>query len=190
MSAMHSPKQPPFFLLSFIPALGYWLLETYTSLEIALVGGIILGVVEMTLEKVFTGYVHTLSKLNVALVVGLGGISLIAQEGIWFKLQPTLTGVAMAGFLLYQKSRGRSLMLSMLTDLKQKAPLPEEAYKKMEWHLCLFLLIFSAFMAHVAVNESTSRWLFWKTGGFYIAFGVFMVGEVIYLRRYLRRFRK
>lgn len=177
----------PYFLLSFIPAVAYWLLETYFSLEIALVGGMVLGILEMALEKKFTGHVHTLSKLNIALIVILGGISLIAKEGVWFKLQPTLTGISIASFLLYKKIRKQSLMMEMLQDLKQKPPLPEHVYRLLEWHMCLFLYGFAAFMAHVALNNSTANWLFWKTGGFYVAFGGFMLVEMIYLRWYLRR---
>jgi intracellular septation protein len=177
----------PYFLLSFIPAAAYWLLETYTSLEIALIGGIVLGLIEMIAEKYFTGHVHTLSKLNISLVVGLGVISLAAREGVWFKLQPTLTGLAIGGYLLFQKLRGHSLMLDMLSDMKQKAPLPPEAYRVMEWHMCVFLFAFAVWMAHVAVNTSTANWLFWKTGGFYIAFGGFMIGEMLFLKWYLRR---
>lgn len=183
---MNSEKTPPYFLMSFIPAVAYWLLETYTTLEIALMGGIALGVIEMLLEKKFTGHVHTLSKLNVALVVGLGGISLIAREGIWFKLQPTLTGFAVAGFLLVKKFKGQSLMLEMLKDMKQKVPLPPEAYKQLEWHMCLFLLGYAVWMGNVALNQPTATWLFWKTGGFYIAFGAFMVVEMLLLRIFLR----
>ena len=183
---MNQKAAPPYFLLSFIPAVAYWLLETYTSLEIALIGGILFGVVEMVLEKWFTGHVHTLSKLNISLVIVLGVISLIAQEGLWFKLQPTMTGVAVASFLIVKKCKGQSLMLEMLNDFKQKAPLPPEIYKLLEWHMCLFLLGFAAFMAFVAVYESTATWLFWKTGGFYIAFGGFMLGEMFFLRWFLR----
>lgn len=184
------PASPPYFLLSFIPAVAYWLLETYSTLELALIGGIVLGLAEMGLEKKFTGHVHTLSKLNVSLVVTLGGIALIAQEGIWFKLQPTLTGVAVASFLLFKKLKKESLMVQMLTDMKQPLPLPPEAYYRMEWHMCAFLLAFAAFMAKVAVYEPTSTWLFWKTGGFYMVFGGFMVVEMVYLRWYIRRLRR
>jgi intracellular septation protein len=180
-------SSPPYFLLSFIPAVGYWLLETYTSLEIALLGGIALGILEMLAEKYFTGHVHTLSKLNVALVVGLGVISLIAREGIWFKLQPTLTGFAVSGYLAYKKIRGESLMLEMLKDLKQKAPLPPEAYYQLEWHMCLFLIGFGLFMAKVAIYDSTTTWIFWKTGGFYLAFFGFMIFEFLFLRQFMRR---
>jgi intracellular septation protein len=181
--------QKPYFLLSFIPAVAYWLLETYFTLEIALIGGILLGVVEMLLEKKMSGLVHTLSKLNISLVIVLGAISLIAKEGIFFKLQPTMTGLSVALFLIYKKIRNQSLMVEMLKDMKQKIPLPEPIYKMMEWHMCLFLILFALFMAHIALNKTTATWLFWKTGGFYIAFGGFMVVEMIFIRWYSRRFK-
>ena len=180
----------PYFLLSFLPAVAYWLLESYFSLEIALVGGIILGVLEMGLERKFTGHVHTLSKLNLGLIVVLGGISLIAKEGLFFKLQPTFTGIALASFLMFKKFKNQSLMVEMLKDMKQRPPLPEDLYKIMEWHMCLFLIGFALFMAYVAVSLTTSTWLFWKTGGFYIAFGGFMLVEMIYIRLTAGRFRK
>lgn len=179
-------KQPPYFLLSFLPALAYWLLETYTTLEIALIGGILLGVIEMLLEKKLTGHVHTLSKVNLGLVVVLGVVSLIAKEGIWFRLQPTFTGVGIAGFLIYKKLTGHSLMFQMIKDMGQTPPLPELVYKTLEWHMTLFLLGFAAFMAKVAVYDTTATWLFWKTGGFYIAFGGFMVLELLYIRVFLK----
>lgn len=182
--------QKPYFLLSFLPAVAYWYLETYYTLEVALMGGILLGVIEMLLEKKFTGHVHTLSKLNIALVVILGGISFIAKEGIFFKLQPTFTGIALAAFLIFKKIKNQSLMVEMLQDMKQKLPMPAEVYKTLEWHMCIFLIGFAGFMAYVALKESTATWLFWKTGGFYIAFGGFMIVEMIVLRFMMRRFRK
>lgn len=182
--------QKPYFLLSFLPAVAYWWLETYYSLEVALIGGIILGVIEMLLEKKITGHVHTLSKLNVALIVILGGISLIAKEGIFFKLQPTLTGLSLACFLIFKKIKNQSLMVEMLTDMKQKIPLPEEIYKVMEWHMCLFLISFAIFMAYISIQETTATWLFWKTGGFYIAFAGFMAAEFVYIQWHFRRHKK
>jgi intracellular septation protein len=187
---MNKASSAPYFLLSFIPAVAYWLLETYFSLEIALIGGIVLGICEMILEKKFTGHVHTLSKLNISLVIGLGVISLIAREGIWFKLQPTMTGICVAGFLIFKKFQGHSIMLDMLTDMKQKIPLPPEVYKKLEWHMCLFMFVYAVWMAHVAINATTANWLFWKTGGFYGAFGIFMVFEMILLRFFIKGLRK
>jgi intracellular septation protein len=181
------PGGRPYFLLSFIPAFAYWLLETYSTLEVALVGGILLGLIEMTLEKYFTGHVHTLSKVNIALIVVLGGISLLAREGVWFKLQPTFTGLGISSFLIFKRLQGHSLMLDMLKDMGQVPPLPESFYRMIEAHLTIFLLAFAGFMAKVAIYDSTANWLFWKTGGFYVAFGGFLIAEILYLRFKLKR---
>lgn len=183
-------KTNPYFLLSFIPAVAYWYLEENYDLKTALIGGIILGILEMLFEKKFTGHVHTLSRLNLSLIVVLGVISLIAQEGIWFKMQPTLTGISLASYLVYKKIKGESLMIQTLIDMNQKPPLPVEVYKMLEWHLALFLIGFAFFMMHIALNRPTATWLFWKTGGFYIAFGGFLVVEMIFLAIYFRRKQK
>lgn len=187
MNTQVKKGKPPYFLLSFIPAVAYWLLETYFTLEIALIGGIVLGVIEMLLEKYFTGHVHTLSKVNLALILILGGISLVAKEGVWFRLQPTFTGIGISCFLIYKKIQGHSLMLDMIKDMGQVPPLSEETYKTMEWHMTLFLIAFAAWMARVAIYETTATWLFWKTGGFYLAFGAFMILEMLYMRFVLGR---
>lgn len=185
---MQKQSTPPYFLLSFIPAVAYWLLESYTTLEIALIGGIVLGLLEMLLEKKFSGHVHTLSKLNISLVVVLGAISLIAKEGLWFKLQPTMTGIAVSIFFLWKKYKKESLIHQMLIDMKtpENKMLPAHIYGMMEWHLCLFLISFAIWMAYVALNLPTGSWLFWKTGGFYIAFIPFMLIEMFFIRMKLK----
>ncbi len=162
-----------YFFLSFIPALGYWFLESYYSLTVALVGGVILGVSEIIIEKIFSGKVHSISRLNLGLVVFLGIISLWAQEGIWFKLQPTFTGIILFLFLGYQRLQKKSFMVEMMKDFNQKLPLPPDHYLMLEWHLALFVLIFGMFMAYIAVTQSSDVWIFWKTIGFYLAFFIF-----------------
>jgi intracellular septation protein len=187
---MNKAKKLPYFLLSFIPAVGYWVLETYFSLTIALVGGIILAVLEMIVEKIFTDKIHTISKLNMFLVIFLGLISLWAQEGIWFKLQPTLTGVTLFVFLIFLKVRNKSIMLDMMREMNTEIPLPESFYLTLEWHLAIFVFVFALFMAYISIYQPTSVWIFWKTAGFYIAFFVFLLGEFVYLRSQNQRRRK
>jgi intracellular septation protein len=182
--------QKPYFLLSFFPALAYWYLETYYTLEVALIGGIVLSIIEMYLEKRFTGHVHMISKLNLTLILILGGVSLIAKEGIFFKLQPTLTGLFLSSFLIFKKMKNQSLLLEMMREMNQKVIFPEEFFHKMEWHLSLFFLSFSFFMAWVALYKSTATWLFWKTGGFYMAFGGFLIVEMFYIMKFFRRLKK
>lgn len=178
-------SQKSFFLISFLPALAYWYLEENYPLEIALAGGLALAVLEMILEKIFTKEVHTLSRLNFFLILILGGISLIFKEGVWFKLQPFFTGLFIGGYLLISVKKGKSILQEMSKMNTQK--MPDHILIWLEKQLAYFLLVYGFFMAGVGIYLSTSTWLFFKTLGFYIAFILFMIGSIIYMRKKLIR---
>lgn len=180
-------KSSPVFWLSFLPALAYWWLEENTSLQTALIGGVGLSILEITFERFFTGHVHTLSKLNFGLILLLGGVSLIAQEGIWFKLQPTFTGVILALFLGWGLYRGKSFLEQVMADMGRPWPLPRELLVRFEVHLCLFIFLYGVFMSYWAFYGTTSQWAFWKTGGQYLSFAVFGLLQTLWLRSAMKK---
>ena len=99
-------KSNNFFLISFLPAILYWYLETKYPVKIALMGGIALSIGEILFEKIFTGHIHQLSRFNFFLVVFLGGFSLMEENGIWFKLQPTFSLWAVAVYMWVKLRKG------------------------------------------------------------------------------------
>ncbi len=171
-----------FYLLSFLPAIAYWYLEENYSIKIAVIGGMGLACVEILLEYLFVKHVHSLSKLNFVLLFILGPISLIGEDGLWFKLQPMFTGIILYLYLFFQGLRGESLMWTMSADMNLKMRLPKEILLVLERHMAFFLLIFGLFMGVLAKYYSTSTWAFFKTIGFYICFALFMVGEMFYFK--------
>lgn len=172
----------PFFLLSFLPALAYWGLEYFYPPHIALLGGIFLAIIEVTAEKFFMGEVHRFSLLNFFLIVFLGGLGLIAEDGVWFKLQPALSSVVMLVVLGFYRLKKRSLMFEMIKDFKQKSALPEAFFHQFEKHLMLFFIFHSVLMSYIAIYSETTVWLFWKTAGLYILMILFGVFEVFWFR--------
>ncbi|MCT4641746.1 MAG: septation protein IspZ [Bacteriovoracaceae bacterium] len=172
-------NQKQFFLISFLPAIAYWYLEENYSVKIALIGGIALSVVEMSLEWFITKHIHTLSKFNFFLILFLGSLSLLAGEGIWFKLQPFFTGLIMGGYLLYRSFKGKSLIEEMMEQMGNP---PNELVGLLERNCAILLIGYGFFMAFVAFKMSTSQWLFFKTGGFYIVSGIFFICHFIYFR--------
>lgn len=175
-------NQKPIFLLSFLPALAYWGLEYFYPPRIALLGGIILAIIEIGGEKFFIGKVHRFSILNFSLILFLGGLGVLAEDGVWFKLQPALSSVVMVGVLGFYKFKKRSLMFEIITDLQSKTPLPEKFYQQFEKHLAFFFIFHSVLMTFVALKTETGVWLFWKTAGFYILIAVFLVIEIFLFR--------
>ena len=176
-----------FFMISFLPAIAYWYLEENYSLKIALIGGGLLAVLEIILERIFTKHVHSISKFNFYLIIALGTIAFIGDEGIWFKLQPFFTGLFMGGFLLFKAFKKESLMLEM-TEAMSDGPVPNKEFLRLiERDMSFFLIGYGIFMAWVAFALSTSQWTFYKTIGFYICSIIFFIFEFIRLRKVLKK---
>jgi len=184
-------NQKNFFLLSILPALAYWYLEANYSVKIAVTGGLLLAILELSLEWIFTKHIHFISKFNFFLIGFLGGLSLLGDEGIWFKLQPCFTGIIMGGLFLFKIWRGKGIMAEMMESLNSpnRPMLPEFVLKTLEIHSGIFLMVYGTFMGGVALKASTGQWLFYKTGGFYIAFLVFMAVEIYFMRKKLKNYR-
>jgi len=177
--------QKYFLWASFLPAIAYWYLEENYTLQIALIGGLILAVVEMSLEWIFTKHIHTLSKFNFYLILILGGISLIANEGIWFKLQPFFTGLLMGGYLLYRIWKKESLMVEMMKSMHSQS-MPDEIIIFIERNMSVFLISYGFFMGFIALNLPTDTWLFFKTGGFYIVTIIFFIIQMVFIRKRIK----
>jgi len=179
---MKSDYRNKFFLISFLPALAYWYLEENYPIKIAVAGGVILAILEIILEKFITKHVHTLSKFNFYLIVFLGGLSLTSDDGLWFKLQPAITGIVIGGFLFFKVWKGKGLLAEMMESMGNKNQMPRSIITDMEKHISAMFFLYGCFMIYTALNMSTPRWVFFKTIGFYIYFGIFMVGEFILIR--------
>ncbi len=178
-------KSNKYIWFSFLPAIAYWYLEANYDLKTALVGGLILAVLEMLVEKIFTKHIHTISKVNFFLILILGGIAFVAADGIWFKLQPAFTGVLMGSYILYRVVKDDSLMLQMMKEMNQ-TNIPDGLIQFMEKNMAIFLLAYGLFMGVIAITTSTDTWLFFKTGGFYIATFIFFIIQMLYIRRKAR----
>lgn len=179
-----------FFFLSFLPAIAYWYLEENYPIRIAVLGGLGLALLEITFEYFYTKHVHTLSKFNFFLLLFLGGLSLLGDEGVWFKLQPAFSGWAIGGYMGYRLWRGKGLMIEMMESMPNRPPIPDFIFQSLEKHMIVLFVGYSTFMLYVALMSSTDRWLFWKTIGFYIVFGIFALIEMIYLRVGIKKWQE
>lgn len=186
MDQKKSQNQNAFFMASFLPAIGYWILDEYFSLTTALIGGILLSVAEISFEKWKYGQVQTLSKLNFFLIVGLGGISLIGHDGVWFKMQPALSLFALAGFMGFKLYRGKGMMLELFESMPKKNTIPEEILTRMEKHMVIFFILYGIVMTATALFMKTSIWVFFKTAGLYIAMALFSLFEFFLNKKTMR----
>lgn len=175
-----------FFLISFLPAIAYWYLEENYPIKIAVIGGLALSILEISFEKFFLKHVHKISWANFFLIFFLGGLSLLGDEGKWFKLQPAITGVAIGLGLIIFRLRNKSFFSEMLKEMNPDQTPPEWILSTMELHTGIFFGIYGSWMFYVVFYLSTDQWLFFKTLGFYLCFVVFFIFELLFLRRKIK----
>ena len=183
-------NQKNFFLISFLPAIAYWYLEEYYPVRIAVAGGVALATLEVLVEYIFTKHIHALSKFNFFLIAGLGGVSLLGDEGIWFKLQPAFSGWAIGLYMIYRLAKGHGLMVEMMESMPKRPPVPDFIFQSLEKHMVGLFMLYGTFMAFVAFYWSTERWVFFKTIGFYIVFALFFVFEMIYMKISMKKWHE
>lgn len=163
------------FLTSFLPAIAYWYLDEHFSVKIALVGGITLSICEIVFEKLYSGHVHALSRFNFILIIFLGGVSLLGNDGIWFKLQPALSFLGVSVFFIYRLRKGKGVFAEMMEGFPSEKRPPPQILRAMEVHMTYLFISYGLLMIVLAIWFSTSVWIFFKTIGLYIFFGLFMV---------------
>ena len=74
--------------------------------------------------------------------------------------------------------------------MPNRPPIPDFIFQSLEKHMIILFVGYSTFMLYVALMSSTDRWLFWKTIGFYIVFGIFALIEMIYLRVGIKKWQE
>ena len=175
-----------FFLASFLPAIAYWYLEEYYRVEVAVIGGLCLSIIEIVLEKWLSKKIHRLSWFNFGLIFVLGGLSLVARDGMWFKLQPFFAAFVVGVLIYWKASHGEGFFAEMAAGMNKNPP-PKELINRLEKHTGLFLVIYGLWMGVLALFFSTGIWLFFKTAGLYILFFAFMIIEMLVTRWSVRR---
>lgn len=113
------------------------------------------------------------------------------ENGIWFKLQPTLSLWAVAIYIAWKIKTGSGFFLEMLNDMKPDAPKPPEfILKSMERNIVIMFFLYGVLMAVLAVWFETSVWAFFKTAGFFVIIGIFMVIQMVLNKRAMKRMSK
>ena len=113
------------------------------------------------------------------------------ENGIWFKLQPTLSFWAVAIYMGWKLRKGKGLFLEMMNDMKPDGPKPPEfIMKSMERNMMVMFFLYGCLMAVLAVWFDTSVWAFFKTAGFFIVIGVFMIIQMILNKKAMKRVSK
>jgi len=166
-----------FFLLSFLPQIVFWHLERNYTLQIAVLGSILVAFLEIFLEKIFTKSVHNLSKLNIVLIICLGFLSYQLNNGLWIKLNPAIVAILCGLFLFWLFNKNKKIDV-----IHPRQTFFSLAVKNLTSHMGWFFLTYGLIIALFAFYSSTTAWLIFKAIGLYFLLLCFFMGELFWLR--------
>lgn len=175
-----------------LPIVIYTILEEKVGPLWSLIFAMGFGLLEIAYEAFKYRKVETITWVGNALLVGMGGVSLVTQEGIWFKLQPAILELGMAlmlvGSCIFEKpllvmmARKQQTFQSVRPEL---LPVFEERFRKITLRLGIFFLLHAVLATYAAFSWSTRSWALLKGVGLTISMILFMALEVFFLRKRL-----
>ena len=188
MKATGKNQALSFFFGGLLPVIAFTVIEEKYGVIAGLISGMVFGVGEIIWELYRYRKVQKMTWIGNGLLLGLGAISLISSEGIWFKLQPAIMeaafAVALCGSVLIKKP----LLVVMAEQQGQKFPdVIKSKMSGVTFRAGLFFFAHAALATWAAFEWSTTNWALLKGVGLTVSFVVYLGVEMILLRQRIIR---
>ncbi|MCW0484157.1 NUDIX domain-containing protein [Gaoshiqia sediminis] len=166
-------------LPGFIPLFVFILVDEICGTRAGLIAALIIGLVELSWigfrEKRFDRFVV----FDTLLLLALGGVSIVLDNDIFFKLKPGLVELILCAVLAFSAFSKVNLIALMSKRYLKDMELSGEQMKKMRQSMKLMFYVFFAHTLlsfYAAFQLSDAAWAFISGGLFYMLFGlVFLV---------------
>jgi intracellular septation protein len=173
-----------FLIGGLLPVIAFTVIEEKYGTLAGIIAGMVFGLGEIAWEWYSARKVSGITLGgNIALLI-LGAISLIANEGIWFKLQPSIMEALFALVLFGTHFMRKPLLLQLAKKQGQQIPPHlEPALTRLGLRLGCFFLLHAGLAAWAALYWSTRAWALLKGVGFTVSLLVYMLVEMYFIRR-------
>lgn len=171
-----------------LPVIAFTVIEEKFGIIWGVIAGMVFSVGEMAWEWAKDRRISSVTLGVSLLILVLGGISLWANDGIWFKLQPALSEAAFCFLLLGSLLFGKPFLVAAME--KQGAVLPpavRAAVPGLTLRMALFFGFHAILATWAALHWSTAAWALLKGVGFTGSFLLYMGMEILWIRRIVRR---
>jgi len=174
------PAWSALFLGGLLPIAAFALVEHFYGTMGGLIAGMIFGLGELTYEYVRFRKIQGITIGSNLMILILGGLSLIEDDPIFFKLQPALIVFVFAGLLIVSSWLKKPFLVALAR--KQNPETPEWLLGRLSGvnlRLGFCMLGLGALSLHAAYNWSTANWALLKGVGAPLITVGYMGAEVL-----------
>ena len=171
------------FFGGLLPVIAFTLIEDNYGTFAGIIAGLVFGAGEVIYEFIKERKVSAITWIGNGMLLSLGIISLVSEDGIWFKLQPAIIEVFFAIFLWGSLLLKKNILLVMAE--KQGQVFPDQLKTKMNgmtFRLGIFFMIQAALATWAAFYWSTQAWALLKGVGLTVSLIIWMTAEILLIR--------
>jgi isopentenyldiphosphate isomerase len=180
-------------LPGILPLFIFIIADELWGIRIGLIAAIVVGVFELLILWVKERRFDKFILFDTLLIVSLGGVSLILDNDVFFKLKPAIIGVITCLLLGVSVFTPNNFILMMSKRYVKDISFTEEQYKQLQNSLRVMFFIFlihTILIFYSVWFMSKEAWAFISGGLFYILMGVYFLYEMGTKYLKTKKFRK
>lgn len=171
-------------LIDFFPIILFFVAFKFAGIYVATGVAIVATIAQIAWLRYSTGKIEPMQWVSLAVIVLFGGATIVAHNDTFIKWKPTvlywLMGASLlAGQLFFKKNLLKSLMGTQME-------LPDQAWRVTNWSWIGFFAVMGVVNLWVAFNFDLDTWVNFKLFGGLGLMAVFVIGQALYLGRYMK----
>ena len=173
------------FAIGFIPIFVFIIVDGIFGTIAGLITAVITGLVYFVYYYWHYRKIEKMILLDTTLIVLTGGISILFNNAIFFKLKPAIIESIMTVLVAIHAFSNRPVLLDMGKRYMADMPVNEmqmQLMKQLSRILFFVLILHTGLIVYSAFYWSEGAWAFVSGGLFYILLGVLVVGQFVYIR--------
>ncbi len=174
-------------LPGLLPIFIFILADEIWGTEIGLIVAVVIGILQLIYFAVKEKRLEKFVLFDTLLIIGMGAVSIILENDIFFKLKPAVIEFIMIAFLAFSLFSKHNIMLKMSERYMKGIEINDaqaEQMNKSLRNLLIILVLHFALAIYSTFWMSTAAWAFISTALFYIIIGVYFGAE--FLMKYLK----
>jgi isopentenyldiphosphate isomerase/intracellular septation protein A len=173
------------FTIGFLPLLIFIIADELFGTMIGLYIAVAVGVTEFLYYYIRHRQVEKFVLFDTALIIVLGGVSILLENEIFFKLKPALIEIILVILLGIHSFSNQPLLLMMGKRYLKDMSINEFQMQQMQKLIKVLFFIFTfhtILIIYSAYYLSKEAWAFISSGLFYIIFALILAGQWIYFK--------
>lgn len=177
-------------LPGFIPLFVFIAADEIWGTKVGLIVALIIGILELAFTYFKEKRLDKFIILDTSLLIALGGVSILLNNDIFFKIKPAVIEAILCAILAFSAFTKFDIVVGMSQRYMKGMEITDEVQKKFKETLRVMFFIFTAhtvLVVYSAFFMSKEAWAFISGGLFYIIFGVYFLYELIHQRMKVKK---